>query len=314
MRAPCSGPWTGSPRATRVARSPCRASRIFVEVAFRYVDAISVQVVNEYESERVRWLANSNSVRRATLSDLLVGTVRDVSAAEASLGYRLRQHHVAVVLWLDREGTPDDLRSLEHLLVRLAKEFGISRHCLFVPQDRSTGWGWLPFGRETQRSSVIGEEMLETLASIGARVAIGGPAVGIEGFRATHLEATRAQELALASREHARPVTSWTDPDVRAASLLLHDLDATRRLVEGSLGTLATADEGNALLRRTLRTFLAQGSSYSTAASLLHLHKNTVRYRVEKAVQARGRPIDDDRLGLELALIACEWLGASVLT
>jgi hypothetical protein len=38
-----------------------------------------------------------------------------------------------------------------------------------------------------------------------------------------------------------------------------------------------------------------------------------VKYRVAKAVEQRGRPLDEDQLDLQLALIACRWLGQAVL-
>lgn len=290
------------------------ASRRFVQVAFQYVDLISASVLAEYEGERVRWLANSNSVRAATLADLLAGRVPDVTAAEQSLGYRLRQNHVAVVLWFDHEGSPAELRALEHLLLRLGKEYGAGGAGLFVPQDRSTAWGWLPFGRHTAGPGSVDKELLNQLEAIGAHVALGSPGAGVEGFRSTHLEARRAQELALVSQRSSLRFTSWVEPDVRAATLLLGDLDATRRLVRSALGGLAADTETNSGLRETLRTFLGQQNSFPATASLLNVHKNTVRYRIEKAVEARGRPLDEDRLDLELALIACEWLGDIVLT
>jgi DNA-binding PucR family transcriptional regulator len=43
------------------------------------------------------------------------------------------------------------------------------------------------------------------------------------------------------------------------------------------------------------------------------MHKNTVQYRVRKAEEALGRPLSARRRDVELALLACEWLGASVL-
>ena len=53
--------------------------------------------------------------------------------------------------------------------------------------------------------------------------------------------------------------------------------------------------------------------SFVAAAERLHVHKNTVKYRVDRAVAARGRPLDEDRLELELALVATRWLGRAVL-
>ena len=37
------------------------------------------------------------------------------------------------------------------------------------------------------------------------------------------------------------------------------------------------------------------------------VHFNTVKYRVGRAVERRGRPIDADRLDVELALLLCQW-------
>ncbi|MDN5930280.1 MAG: helix-turn-helix domain-containing protein [Pseudonocardia sp.] len=45
----------------------------------------------------------------------------------------------------------------------------------------------------------------------------------------------------------------------------------------------------------------------------LHLHKNTIQYRIRRAEEARGRPLQDDRLDVEVALLACRLLGSTVL-
>ena len=123
----------------------------------------------------------------------------------------------------------------------------------------------------------------------------------------------RAQQVALAARATAQPLTSYADPEVRTAAMLAADLDSTRRLVGNALGGLASDTEGAERLRDTLLIFLAEKGSYTATAERMHLHKNTVKYRVDKAVEERGRPLDDGRLELELALVACRWLGASVL-
>ena len=62
---------------------------------------------------------------------------------------------------------------------------------------------------------------------------------------------------------------------------------------------LATDDDHCARLRETLRAFLATGASYTASATQLAMHKNSVKYRVEKAEQERGRPIRGDRLDVD---------------
>jgi len=129
----------------------------------------------------------------------------------------------------------------------------------------------------------------------------------------THLEAVKAQQVALAAHGNAQTITSYADPGVRTAAMLTSDLESTRRLVAKALGGLASDTEGAERLRETLLIFLGEKRSYTGTAERMHLHKNSVKYRVDKAVEERGRPLDDERLELELALVACRWLGASVL-
>jgi len=284
------------------------AGRIIVDTTFRYIDRISEQVVTAYESERVRWLANRNTVRQAMIEDLLRGDPVDLATAEGALSYRLRQHHIGVVLWATSKSPGDeDLRQLERLLQQATAAAGCSGQPLFVPQDRSTGWGWIPLGRGHAPITVAGDADGEHW------IGVGSPAAGADGFRVTLLEAQRAQQVALAARDRAHRVTSYTDPQVRTAAMMATDLDGTRRLVRNALGPLAADTEAAARLRETLQVFLAEKGSYLATAERIHLHKNTVKYRVDKALEERGRPLDDERLELELALVACRWLAGSVL-
>jgi DNA-binding PucR family transcriptional regulator len=58
--------------------------------------------------------------------------------------------------------------------------------------------------------------------------------------------------------------------------------------------------------------FLATGGSLATTARRLQVHRNTVKYRVGRAEEVRGRPVttaEGDRLDVELALLAAAWLG-----
>jgi DNA-binding PucR family transcriptional regulator len=59
---------------------------------------------------------------------------------------------------------------------------------------------------------------------------------------------------------------------------------------------------------------LRERGSYKAAAEQLHLHVNSVKYRIQRAIQRRGRPIADDRLDVESALLVCQWFGAVVLS
>jgi DNA-binding PucR family transcriptional regulator len=290
------------------------ALQMLQDAAFAYIDRVSEQVVAEYETERERWLANRNTIRTATLSALLAGEEVDTAAAEQVLGYRLRHEHLGLVLWADeRMPSTGLLKCLGQLTGSMAQVVGADSSPLFVPQDRSLGWGWIPLRAGTpvdldRLARVVGEAGSEVKAAIGA---VG---TGLAGFRATHRQALRAHQVAVVGAERAQRITSFTAPGVRAAAALAGDLPLARDLVTSMLGRLARDDEGVARLRETLTVFLQQNQSFVATAAKVHLHKNTVKYRVDKAVRLRGRPIEEDRLDLELALAACRWLGPAVLT
>ena len=62
-----------------------------------------------------------------------------------------------------------------------------------------------------------------------------------------------------------------------------------------------------------MQVFLRHGGSYTAAADELVVHFNTVKYRVGRALERRGRPLGDDRLDVEMALLLCQWYEAAVL-
>lgn len=287
------------------------AMKLFQQGAFAYVDRVAELVVVEYESERERWLANRNTVRAEFLAAMLGGKHVDVTAAETALGYRLRQHHLGLVVWTaERGGVIGDLRQLESVVAEIGDAIGAEGRALFIPKDSGLAWCWIPLGSKVSAAADI-------MAAAGSalrpdlRLALGRTEYGADGFRATHAEAIRAHAVATAGAASA--VTSFADDGVEVASILVRDLDSARSLVARALGALATDDENAERLRETLAVFLGSAQSYVAAAERLYLHKNTVRYRVAKAVELRGRDLDEDRLELELALIACRRLGRAVL-
>lgn len=286
--------------------------RRMVADTFGYVDWISQQVAEVYEEERERWLANRNTLRAGRIRALLDGTLDgtgplDVDALEGVLGYALRGRHLAVVAW----STEGELAGPERLVGALAEQLGCRSRPLSVAYDHATAWAWLPVGRSAPPDpAAVGAVVRELDPS--ARVALGDPGAGIAGFRASHRQAVRAQSVALVAGAEADVATAFAD--VGAVSLLCGDLEAARAWVAGTLGGLALDDPQHARLRETLRVFLTTGGSYTTAAERLTMHKNSVKYRVGRAEQERGRPLADGRLDVELALLATRWLGRAVLT
>ena len=144
-------------------------------------------------------------------------------------------------------------------------------------------------------------------------LALGSPLPGVEGFRRSHRQAKRARDLVIAAGADPASVIATDDPGFSAAALLSDDLDESRQWVHEVLGPLSSDTDNDARMRETLRVFLRGGASYKSAADQLHLHSNSVKYRVQRAIERRGRPIGDDRLDVEIALLICQWFGRAVL-
>jgi hypothetical protein len=289
------------------ARVRAEATRVLTELSFTYIDRISEQVIVVYEQERERWLNNRATVRVTRVRSVLADDDVDVDATESTLGYRLRRRHLGVVAWVrEPTGGDDDLLALERATAELAQILGSQGRALFVPDDESTAWAWLPLDADAPERQVR-----EPVADAGVRVALGEPGDGVDGFRRTHRQALLAQGVALAAGPDGHRLTAFAD--IRPIALMSSDVDQIRGWVADTLGALAIDDEQHARLRTTLRVFLSAGGSYTAAAERLSLHKNTVHYRVTKAEDMRGRAFQEDRLDVELALLACDQLGATVL-
>jgi DNA-binding PucR family transcriptional regulator len=281
---------------------------------FEYIDWISQQVVAVYEEERERWLENQNSLRGLHVRELLTSTEAiDIDGATASIQYPLRWHHLAVVMWYpERGGTGDELSRLQRFLRDLAQAANAGSTPLFVAADQTSGWAWLPY-RSAPPDAVEKVRHFAGGRPDSPSLAIGAARPGVEGFRRSHRQAEAARGVAIAGGPPALTVISATDPGLSAAALLGGDIDDTQEWVTDVLGNLAADNENDARLRETLRVFLRCGASHKLAARELDLHFNTVKYRVNRAVVRRGRPITSDRLDVEMALLATQWFGAAVL-
>jgi hypothetical protein len=270
-----------------------------------YIDQVSEEMVAAYTQERENWLRNCSTARAARIRDLLSGQRVDVSATEATLGYRLRQYHVGVVCWTsDADRSVDNITRLERAVSHVAAQTACGADPVFLARDESSAWAWLPLGIRDRFDATASNP------DAGIHVAFGDAVKGIAGFRLTHAQAIAAQAVALAGGSPPRVVTY---PEVAPVAMMLSASDLLRAWVLSTLGDLAADDEHHARLRDTLLVFLQSGGSYKATGERLLLHKNTVQYRIHKAQESLGRPVADRRHDVELALQASHWLGSSVL-
>jgi hypothetical protein len=294
------------------------AAREMSSAAFGFVDLVAEEVVAAYQAERDDWMRQRNAARLAKIISLLEARTGDlggqVNAIETALGYELaRAGHLAAVFWCELDGA-SRLTALERRMPRLAAAVGAVRSPLVVAPDAATLWVWFPVGAQVgPPPEAVTAAVTEALAPVPeVYAAFGDPAPGADGFRHSHQQARQAQVLALAADPRARlrvTVSALLGP----VALLALEPGAAAGWVRSVLGELAVDDDAHARMRETLWAYMSSGSSLATAAAELHLHKNTIQYRVRKAEEARGRPLANGRLDVEVALLVCRLLGSTVL-
>ncbi|MGW1886794.1 PucR family transcriptional regulator [Streptomyces sp. NPDC001970] len=285
-------------------------TRRMLQVAFGYNDRVTEHVVVVYQQERDHWLLSQTAARAARVRDILTEKNVDLNWAEPALGYRLPQNHLGLVVWLPMlKGEGAGLALLDRITNEIARKLDCPTRPLFVPRDAVLSWAWLPFG---SRSDVSLEQLSNVieLCDPSVHVCAGCVGYGIEGFRSTHRQALRTQELAAA----ASPAPQFTDfSAVAPIALMATNIDDMRAWAWGILGPLAVDDENSARLRETVHVFLETGCSYTATASVQILHKNTVQYRIRKAEEIMGHPVQKGHTDLEVALRAIQYLGSTLL-
>ncbi|WHU49425.1 helix-turn-helix domain-containing protein [Gordonia sp. L191] len=274
-------------------------------VMFGYIDWITLYVFQAYEDERRRWLGADATLSSTAIRRVLDGTDTDGRTFTEQTRYRLDCPHLAAIIWSDDDGV--DLRRLHRGAEELAVRLRADGPPILTAVDRSTIWAWIPL-RTASAERTVGEIDLPP----GLRGAFGLVGEGVDGFRRSHEQARGAYAVAIMPGSGTGSVVGFADRGVAIASLLAQDLPAAAAWVREVLGGLADDSPTAATLRETLSVFYATRESHLHTATRLNLHRNTVKYRVGKALAAV--PGHRDRLDLALALTVCELLGPSIIS
>jgi len=129
------------------------------------------------------------------------------------------------------------------------------------------------------------------LGGLRLTAGVSGPATAVAGLRGAMDEALSA--LRLADARAGRAVVVSADELDSHALLLASVPDEVRRSFRDRLlGPLLDYDErhGSALVP-TLEAFLAASGSWRTCAARLHVHVNTLRYRIQRIERITGRDL-----------------------
>lgn len=247
----------------------------------RYVDRVSAVVTETYLAERELLVSEEERRTRSLLDRLCVVTPLD--AAERELA--------------DRLGVPVQLEYTPFAVVMPGRP--PHRHAALAARLRRGGFRLAV----TQSDCVIGLTWapleLHDLGE-GADVVL---AIGASSPRA-ELAAAREDVLLLAERARRAGLLGRLDADDYLLEMLLdRSPRLTARLRARVLTPLAGDEHGE--LARTVRTLLACRLDRTTASAALHIHRNTLAYRLKRFEEIAGidlgSPRDLARLYIALA-------------
>ncbi len=252
---------------------------LFAESIFAYIDELSAESAEGFAREQAERAGEADR-HRAELLELLVrvppaepGAV----AAAAGAAHWALPHELAIVVWPADRGWRPAARLPAGALI--APFDGLL--CAVVGDPRGPG-----------RRAEVERALKGTVAGMGSTVPVS------EAGRSLR-RATTA--LALAQRSGASGLLAADDHGVDllcAAEPSLVDEFAARRLAPLGGETPASRER----LEATLLAWLRHDGAVPAAATELHVHAQTVRYRLGRLRELLGPQLDDPEARLELQL------------
>jgi PucR C-terminal helix-turn-helix domain len=273
------------------------------ESIFRYLDELAAACSAGYAEARAEFAGEAERLRHRLL-DLLVADPptppETIAGLAATIGWRLPRRVVAVALAAPVGRCPGALPP--DVLVDLAGR----EPCLLMPD---------PDGPGRRRALEDGlRKWLATAAPEGGAapgwLAAVGPAVPLARASASLRWARRALSLAQRNPTQRNPTGKAADGIVRcddqlATLVLLADAELARLLSGQLLAPLrGLRPEQADRLAETLLAWLESADNAGAAASRLHVHPQTVRYRLRQLTELFGDGLSDpeSRFALQVAL------------
>lgn len=301
--------------AARYRPAPGRDGRAWLPGALalatsKFLDESAAAIVSEYLAESQRVIARAVASQRRTIAALLAGEHVPDDAAARILGINLGHHHLALVLWNRERNPPPGARAeLGAAASKAAAALRAAGHvAIHDDSDEAAGLCWI--SRTLPFPADYPARLTRVFAAGEFRVAAGAPAPGPAGFRRSYLAARDAERMARQGRPGK--VTAYRDVDLIA--LLTADPERAQWFVADHLGKLAAQDDETlADLRATALCYLESGCSLVKTAAALHVHRNTVLYRLGSIERLLGRELGTDSLAIHAALALAQRLGPDLL-
>lgn len=273
--------WRRVSAITRDTGFSAETQSVLAEAVFAYIDELSAESAAGYAEEQSR-NERALEMRRATLVELLVRCPPvdppAIEAAAAAAGWKLPRD-VAALVWSSRKR--EIASKLPAGSVWTAGANGIARG--FVPDPDAPGRRRALRGAAGRRSVALGTTVPWTDSWRSAKRAFATWELASRGV-------IPGSGLVVAG-EHLGTLLACSDPTLveEIGELRLRPLEELNRAARERL-------------TKTLRVWLDHQGNVAAVASVLHLHPQSVRYRVGQLRDAFGPDLDDPDVRFELLI------------
>jgi PucR family transcriptional regulator, purine catabolism regulatory protein len=267
--------------------------------------------------------AAARRVRDDLVEGLLLGRGRDDGETgrwAAHLGYDPGHEHNVLAIAFDVPPRPGlDAAALRQRVCDVIEHFFTTRAPDVIVSVRESEVVLVTVAGQPQADGRSARRLAETcLARLAelfpdtrAIIGIGGPCRSPGEITRSYQEAHRTLET-LRRLGRAGTVTAFADLGIHRLLLQVPDLAELRSFADDVLGALSRADrDRQAGYLTTLACYLRENNSPQRAARYLHVHPNTVAYRVKRIEEITGLSLDSyrDRLSTQVALEILDALG-----
>jgi sugar diacid utilization regulator len=265
--------------------------------------------------------AAAGRVRDGLVEGLLLGRARDPEELQGwarHLGYDGAQAHRVISIALEEADVTDGGRarrlcdSLAHFVARRAPDAIVSireREMVVVAREREEARGDRRPGPVALAAACLAH-VERLFPGTALTIGVGGTCRDPSEVAGAYAQARRTVGTLRRLGRHGQ-VVAFEDLGIHRLLLQVPDLEELRSFAREVLGAL-TAHEARhrSGLARTLAAYLRENGSLQRAARELHVHPNTVTYRLNRVEGITGLDLDryQDRLMAQVALEILEAL------
>src|SRR5215468_5895818 len=266
--------------------------------------------------------AAARRIRDDLVEGLLSGRGRDLAETgrwARHLGYDPgHDHHVLSIALDSAQAAPTQARlALTRRAAASAESFLTTRapDAIISVRDTEVAVVLPANGPDGSRARKLGtlcvSRLGELFPEVAATVGIGGPCRGPEQIRLAYAQARRTVETVRRMGRAGR-VVAFGDLGIHRLLLQVPDLAELREFADEVLGKLSAAASDQApVYLATLACYFRENASPQRASQVLHVHPNTVTYRIRRVEEITGLDLGSyrDRLMAQVALEILDAVG-----